>query len=589
MAKVQSATGLDLGAHSLKAVVLRQRGSHVALVRAGTIELGELAFLDDSPRKDLRVAELLRLLRRQARIPGGIAGSGLSGRDYFPKYLHTPPAAPQKLRKIIEYEVTEDAASGAREQTSDFWLLDLPTRAEEFTILLALAPNAALVRRLDLLRQVGFKSDGLTLNALALFNAYAHAKGEDLYNDKTTLLVDIGSRHLDVVVQRNGKLLFLRNLTHGGQRFSESIQEEFHLPIAEAEARKLAEGAIIPKHFDVAAEVDMGTRESHLSATLLEPAQAICDTLQATLKYCQSQTRMPDLKIDEVVLAGRGARLRGLTEFLAHRLRLPVGILDPLQRIETSSLPPALREEVLADASGYTVAIGLALRQLAEPHLRPITLLPESIRRRRAFFARDAFVYAAGLVFALALAAMVYSSSIASAKAQNDLQIEKSMTQEGLVAVQEFEAHFQQNGQFAAQAEALKLLFNTARRSDDAIALLKQRVPLQLRVDALQLASDSPMDLPSRNAPGKEPGLATHLIIEGTVAEKFEGKEISEAAAKNIVDQFLTSLLGEKRLYGAGKVAMYPSFKATTEAKRVFKIILDFATPFYGGLGSTKP
>jgi len=588
MAKVQSATGLDLGAHSLKAVVLRQRGSHIALVRAGAIELGELAFLDDSNRKDQRIVELLRLLRRQARIPGGHAGAGLSGRDYFPKYIHTPPAPPQKLRKMIEYEVSEDPASGAREQTADFWLLDLPTRAEEFTILLALAPDTSLLRRLDLLRQTGFKTDGFTLNALALFNAYVHAKGEDLYNDKTTLLVDIGSRHLDVVVQRNGKLLFLRNLTHGGQRFTESIQEEFHLPIAEADALKLAEGAIIPRHFDVAADVDMSTRESHLSATLLEPAQAICDTLQATLKYCQSQTRMPDLKIDEVILAGRGARLRGLVEFLAHRLRLPVNLLNPLEHIDTSSLPPALREEVLADASGYTIAIGLALRQLAEPHQRPITLLPDSIRRRRTFFARDAFVYAAGLVLALALAAMVYSSNVAAAKAVTDLQIEKSLAQEGLVAVQEFETHFQLNGFSAAQAEALKRLFNTARRTDDGIALLKQKVPVQLRIDSLQLATDSPTDVPYKAGSGKEPELTTHLTIDGTVADKFEGKEITEASAQNIVDQFLRSLLNEKHLYGAGKVAMYPSFKAL-ESKHTFRIILDFATPFYGGAGNTKP
>jgi len=587
MPKTETAIGVDLGAHALKAVVLRRRGSHTALVRAVSIELGELAFLDDSERKDARIAEFLRQLVRQARIRRCSVGTGLAGRDYFAKYLHVPPAPPQKLRKLIEYEVSEDPTSGVREQTADFWLLDLPTRAEEFTILLALARNDTLHRRLDLLRHAGLSCDGLTLNAIALYYAYVQAKDEAIYNDKTTLLADIGARHMDVVVQRNAKLLFVRNLTHGGLRFSESLQEEFHLPIAEAEDLKLSQGAILPHHFDVAAEIEAASPEGRLSAALLEPAEAICDTLQATIKYCQSQTRLTDLKIDEIVLSGRGSRLRGLRELLAHRFRMPVEILDPLAKLDASPLPARYRDEVLADAGGYTTAIGLALRQLAEPHARPITLLPEAVRKRREFLARSAFVYAAAAVFILAFAAMIYSSSVASAKAERDLGTEKALAQGGLVEVEKFDSHMKQNALFDSQASALKRLFDTARRSNEALALLKQKVPPQLCVDAVNIVTETPADVPRRGKSDKEPELSTHFLIEGTVAGKFESHEITIAAAQSIVDSFLMSLLDARSLYGrvgdvAGKVTKYPDFKGS-EASRSFKIDVYFTAPFYGG------
>ncbi|NQT54531.1 type IV pilus assembly protein PilM, partial [bacterium] len=362
MAKTQTAIGIDIGSHAIKAVMLRRRGGRVSLARAGSIELDELAFLDDSDRKDERLGELLRTLKRKTHIHGRTAVAGLAGRDYFAKYLHVPPAPPDKLRKLIEYEVSEDGSDKAARQTSDFWLLDLPSKGEEFTILIALARDEALNRRLDLLKGAGFGCAGLTLNGIALFNTYAHALDEDLFNDEVTLLVDIGARHMEVVFQRNGKLLFVRNLTHGGLRFSEALQEEFRLPIAEAEELKLAQGALLPRHFDVAAEIDTDTPEARISAALIEPAESIYDTLQATINYCKAQTRMTDLKVDRIVLSGRASRLRGLRELLSQRCRVPVDLLEPLSGIDTSALPHHDRDDVVVNASSYTVAIGLALR-----------------------------------------------------------------------------------------------------------------------------------------------------------------------------------------------------------------------------------
>ena len=148
MPKTQTAIGIDIGTHSLKAVMLRRRGTHTALARAATIELGDLAFVEDSERKDRRLSELLRALLRRARIPRRKASAGLAGRDYFVKYLRVPTTTPDKLRKLIAYEASEDPAAGSKDQTHDFLLLDLPSRAEEFTVLVVMARDDTLRRHL---------------------------------------------------------------------------------------------------------------------------------------------------------------------------------------------------------------------------------------------------------------------------------------------------------------------------------------------------------------------------------------------------------------------------------------------------------
>ena len=583
MPRTQIAVGIDIGAHALKAVALRKSGNHVALVRAATLELGEMAFIDDSERKDLRIAELLHHLLRRARIRSRTACAGLAGRDYFVKYLHVPPTTPDKLRKLIEYEVLEDPTAAVQDQTTDFWLLDLPTKAEEFTVLVVMSRNDTLRRRLSLLRRAGAVPEGLTLDAIGLFNAYVNALDEAVYNDKTTLLVDIGAQHMDIVVQRNAKLLFVRNLTLGGNRFTEAVQEEFHLPIGEAEELKIAQGAILPRHFDVAAEIDTATPEARLSAALLEPAETIYDTLQATIKYCQTQTRMTNLKIDEVVLSGRCARLRGLREFLARRFRTPVEILDPLRGIDTSPLGPAERGEVVENANSYTVAIGLALRELEERQVRPITLLPESVRRRREFITHTFFLYLAAAVFALAFGVMVYSSSIATARTLQEAKIEAGLIHDAEGLHTQLKTHMGRNAVLAGQAESLKHVLDTARRSAEVLVVLKETVAPQLRIDAVSASTERSALFVVRGGRGgpEGPEADTHLLIEGRVASKFAGQPIGEGAAKTLVDDFLARLLEQKHIYKEAKVTKYPA-AAEPSGQRTFKIDVTFAIPFQG-------
>jgi len=582
MARTRTAVGIDVGSHALKAVMLRKTGSHVAIARAASLELGELAFLDDSERKDARLAELLRHLLRRGRISGRPAGAGLAGRDYFIKYLHVPPTTPDKLRKLIEYEVSEDpAAGGGKEQTSDFLLLDLPSRAEEFTVLVAMARDDTLRRHLGLLRRGGVHTQGLTLDAIAVFNAYVNALDEEVYNDRTTLLVDIGARHTEVVVQRNGKLLFVRNLTLGGNRFTEAVQDEFHLPMAEAEELKIAQGALLPSHFELAAELDTSTPEARLSAALLEPAEDLYNTLQATIKYCQSQTRMPNLKIDEVVLSGRCARLRGLREFLAHRFRIPVTLLDPLRRLDTSALPPAARDEVAEQGASYTVAIGLALRELEEGRLHPITLVPEDVRRRRHFLDHAFFLYAAAGVITCAFGVMVYCSSAATARAEQDLGLKRSVLSEADNLQRQLDTHQGYNAALAGHTDGLKRILDTGRRCCETIAVIRQTIPPQLRLDTVATSTETPSGLTAPGKSGPRPEPVTQLFIEGHIAEKHDGQPVGIAAAMQIVDNFLASLLERKELYARGKVTKYPDPREP-EAQRTFKMVLFFTAPFQG-------
>ena len=251
--------------------------------------------------------------------------------------------------------------------------------------------------------------------------------------------------------------------------------------------------------------------------------------------------------------------------------------------LHTSALPPAARDEVLENGDNYAVAIGLALRELDERPIRPITLLPEDIRRRREFFARDFFVYASAAIYALAFAGMVYSSVIATRAATSDLAIKEGRIKSAETQHKQLDERLAQNAVLARQNRALKETLDTDRRTAEVLAVLKETTPPQLRIDAIAITTSQPRVYVRRGRPSGQPkDPVTTMVIEGRVAATYKGSEITVGAGKSIVDNFLALLLSHHYLYKEAKVTKYPD---ATEApgKRTFKMELVLAAPYRGG------
>ena len=75
--------------------------------------------------------------------------------------------------------------------------------------------------------------------------------------------------------------------------------------------------------------------------------------------------RAPGSQVAKIYLAGGGARLKGMDQFLQSQLGIPVEIADPLKYLDTSALENVYNDQLLGEMSPVlTVAIGLALREL---------------------------------------------------------------------------------------------------------------------------------------------------------------------------------------------------------------------------------
>lgn len=378
----KKATACDLGSHSAKVLVAAADKHGVKILRFAALPRGE----DGEP------ASL-----REAGIPLGGAVCGVTGRDMMLRYSQVPPTPDWQLRNLMDLEIADLAQQSGGALSADYNLL--PSQDAESgvdTILLALAKDEALDRLQQQVRGGGGAVAAFVPNCTALYNAYL--KCGPVEADSVVVLAHVGHQTIDLAIVKGTDLLFARNLGAGVKVFDDAIASAFNVSERKAEALKKELLDIDPqsrgRHGGGAAE------KVALAAT--SAAGAISSAIQSSISFCKSQAKLPDLRVDRVLLSGGGANVRGVRGFLREALRCPVEAFDPFANVDLSALPPADAEQLQAFRAEAVVALGLAVGRL-DDSLYALEILPEAVRKAQRFQQRTVWNIAAGALVVAAL------------------------------------------------------------------------------------------------------------------------------------------------------------------------------------------
>ncbi|MGH7163043.1 MAG: pilus assembly protein PilM [Planctomycetota bacterium] len=439
----RQAIGIDIGSHAVKVALLQRKGATTRAVRLFRAPLAG----------DTDVARVQGAISRSG-VRGGQALVGITGRDLIVRYTHVPPVPDWRLKLLMQFEINEVSGQSGGQVAADYRRLNLPVESGEDTVLVALARDTLLQPRLQACRGAGLKAEGACPNSVALFNAFlAHGKSHE---GKTTYLVSIGRDNLDMAIQKDGELLFARNIAGGGQLFTQAIMQAFDLKESKAEANKVQKGDLTPKG---QARYPDSTSEK-LANAMQGPAGQLVSMIQSSVMICRAQTKMTDLTIDRLVLTGGGARLKGIREYFEANMSVPVELFDPVAQLDTSALPAEDAQELGEAPLDFAVAIGLAETKLA-PNAFRLEVLSERAKKTRHFLQRT--IWAAGAAAAaLVLVVLLFRNESAD--------IQKVREANGrLQQLAKRNKSVQERGDKAIQAE------RDARLRD--VALRSRRIP----------------------------------------------------------------------------------------------------------------
>jgi type IV pilus assembly protein PilM len=188
------------------------------------------------------------------------------------------------------------------------------------------------------------------VDAFAVQNAYEASY--QAAETETIVLINVGAAVTNVNIVQNGTKTFTRDLTIGGNAFTEEIQKELNISYEEAEALKIG---------------GQGDSDSVLPQEVERILQSVADQLgtevQRSLDFYAATAA--DHAIARIYLSGGSARVPAVLKAIEQRAAVPIELLNPFREIESD---PRRFDPALLNSSGASaaVAVGLALRRAGD-------------------------------------------------------------------------------------------------------------------------------------------------------------------------------------------------------------------------------
>ena len=293
--------------------------------------------LSDDPETAILAAlpDLASELGEKVKKNAKGARFGLSGKELIIRYTQVPPVPLWRLRLLMEFEVREMAAAGrrlARERLQPRHAAERGGRRGHRARrgLQGVLPRVAV--RCGEGRRSATPSRRCPAS-LALFNAFVGSG--DIHEGEYTFLVDLGDRNVELALQKDGELIFARNIATGGRALTEAIAGALNTSVEDAEGLKHQFGSVTTRGL---ATYTSG-REEKVGNAIIGPVGQLSAMIQSSLAFIRAQTKIRDLEVGRILLSGGGANLRGLPEYLGAAFHCPVGRFQPEAGLDLTQLP----------------------------------------------------------------------------------------------------------------------------------------------------------------------------------------------------------------------------------------------------------
>ncbi len=334
--------GLDIGSGLIKIAVIDHGRSEPTLTKVAIAPLLADAIVEGEVIDSGIVAGAVHAALDAAGVKPHCVATAVGGRDVIIKKIQIDRVKEAQARELIRWEAEQHVPFDMESVELDFQILDPDDEGVEMSVLLVAAKRDLVESKLSLLNEAGINTQFVDVDAFALHNAF-----EVNYPDAmsgTVCLINIGHEVTNINILEDGVPLLTRDLPLGTRRFREDLQRERGISGDEADA--LLQG------FD---------QSPHLQLVTENRSEEIAVGIERAAAFLSSSSRTSS-RLQAVYTCGGGSRVPGMTEALAKRLRLPVELANPLQRlrIRDGAFDSLVIDEV---APLLMLPIGLALRQ----------------------------------------------------------------------------------------------------------------------------------------------------------------------------------------------------------------------------------
>jgi type IV pilus assembly protein PilM len=345
--KPKAVVGLDIGSSAVKAVELKPAGSAGFKVVAFASEpVPPETIVDGAIVDGVAVADAIRRIFDTRRFKAKDVVASLSGNAVIVKKIALPVMTEAELDESIHWEAEQYIPFDIQDVNLDYQILDAsPGEGGKQTmdVLLVAAKRDKIAEYTGVIAQAGRSAVVVDIDAFAVQNCFEQNYG---LAGGVTVLLNAGASSINVNIIAGQQSLFTRDISVGGNAFTEAVQREFNLSFEAAEQAKKGQPV-------------EGVPFEDVRSVLRTMNEAVALEIQKTFDFFKATTS--EDRIDRIVLCGGASRVDGFAELLEDRFGAPVEFLDPFKTVAFDAARLGIQQP--ADlAPTAAVAVGLALR-----------------------------------------------------------------------------------------------------------------------------------------------------------------------------------------------------------------------------------
>ena len=346
----RAVVGLDIGSSAVKAVELKGSGKSFKVTAFGIEPVPPDSIVDGAIIDGAAVADAIRRLFESKNIRTKDVAASLAGNAVIVKKITLPKMTEQELAESIYWEAEQYIPFDIQDVNLDYQVVGQGSGAAAGTmdVLLVAAKKEKIADYTGVISQAGRSPVIVDVDAFALQNAYEVNYG--IEPGAIVVLLNAGASATNINILNGDQSVFTRDVSIGGNAYTEALQKELNLPFELADQLKRGQ-AVDGVTFDDARPVLRAVSEN----VMLE--------IQKTFDFFKT-TASSD-RIDRIMLSGGASRAEGFKEMLSDRFDAPVEGLDPFKRVgfDSKKFQIDSAAEITPTAA---VAVGLALRRVGD-------------------------------------------------------------------------------------------------------------------------------------------------------------------------------------------------------------------------------
>jgi type IV pilus assembly protein PilM len=268
--------------------------------------------------------------------------TSVSGHSVIVKRVPLPLMTEDELYDRIPSEASQHIPFDIADVNLSYQLLE--SMDSQMDVLLVAVKKDKILNHTNVLAQAGKTPVVVDIDAFALQNCFEVNYDPDA--GQTVALLNIGASVMNINIVRGGIPLFTRDVSVGGNQYTDALQKELDLSFEDAE--RLKKG-------DSLASVTDEQKQQILRSV----SDILTLEIQKTFDFFRATASGEN--IQRIVVAGGTARVPGLVDLLREEFAMPVEELNPFRKVLVNAGKHS-EDQIREMGPRLAIGVGLALR-----------------------------------------------------------------------------------------------------------------------------------------------------------------------------------------------------------------------------------